>query len=218
MTCFMTCTEFFRLVLPSLVSFIIMIITLKFQDRQFKITTQNQIDKFEISYSAQEKHYLKNERIMQEQQRISIMPYLILEKTEISKQGNYTYFDVYLKNIGNNIATDIFINTHKDSYHNPNCIKIEGCKKYIISSPLSNNILQTNSYANFGIALICNTEDKIEQTFENTGQLNFSVTFSDIQNNEYTQEFSFKYNIENNKYPIVCQGTCRPKFKKQNYK
>lgn len=209
-----------------LVSFIIMWITFIFQSRkskqqlkcqkdQFETTLKNQKTEFAKSYDAQEKHYLENQKMMQEHHRLSIMPYLILEKVEINSRNGYNVFNIFLKNIGNNIATSISVECEKGS----NIVKTynlgESKKEYAYSGYLFDNILQINSFGNFEITLTCSpngiTKNAIS-AFNNLGNLEFSVTFFDIQMNKYSQSFFFQYNIADKSYPIGRQETHPPKL------
>lgn len=219
-------TEIISMVLSPLVSFIVMCITLIFQNKkskqqlkqqkeQFETTLNNQKEEFEKSYDAQEKHYSENQKMMQEQHRLSIMPYLILEKIEINNRDGNAVFDISLKNIGNNIATSISVKCKKDSTIVKTYNLYEAKREYFYSDFLFDNILQINFSGNFGVTLLCSpigiTTNAIS-TFKNIGELEFTVTFFDIQMNKYSQSFFFQYNIANKKYPIGRQETYPPKL------
>ena len=152
---------------------------------------------------------------MQEHHRLSIMPYLILEKVEINSRNGYNVFNIFLKNIGNNIATSISVECEKGSNIVQTYNLGESKKEYAYSGFLFDNILQKNSFGNFEITLICSpngiTKNAIS-AFNNIGNLEFTVTFFDIQMNKYSQSFFFQYNIADKNYPIGRQETHPPKL------
>lgn len=196
-----------------IISIIIMIITLIFEKKHNKINLDKQQKNFEKSLKTQEAHYQETKKIAQEQQRIEIMPYLILDKVEIGERLENSVFDITLKNIGNNIATSVSV-VYEENQHIIYTYKLYNAKKeFIYNGYLSDNILQINSSGTFETMLICDTtgiaEDSIK-IFKENGKIEFSVTFCDIQMNKYSQSFSFYYNTINKKYPITRQETYPP--------
>lgn len=190
-----------------------MIITLIFEKKHNKINLDKQQKNFEKSLKTQEAHYQETKKIAQEQQRIEIMPYLILDKVEIDKELEDSVFDITLKNIGNNIATSVSV-TLCDKSNTVYRDKVYLDKKeYLYTGFLFDNILQINTTGNFEIKLKCDDSDTKEQylrILKDIGYLKFSVTFCDIQMNKYSQSFSFYFDITNKKYPITRQKTYPP--------
>ena len=205
--------KIFEIGLMPIVSFIIMCITLFVQKMLNKLSLKEQRMEFKKSFEAQEKHYLENQKIIKEQHRLSIMPYLIMEDIKIKNRDDNTVFYITLKNIGNNIATNISVNLLKES-PSIQIYKFGKAKKeYAYSDFLFDNILQVNSSGSFGVTFICDPNGiatDCKSTFKNVGELEFTVTFYDIQLDKYTQSFFFQYNVANSAYPIGRQETYPP--------
>lgn len=190
-----------------------MIFTLFFTKRQNKYNLIKREEEFKKSFEAQEKYYTENYKIAQEQHRLSIMPYLILEKINIDYRNGNPVFNITLKNIGNNIATSISV-TCKGTPNIITTYELNTAKKeYLYSGYLFDNILQVNKTGKFEISLLCDTTGIIPEhitTFKNSGELKFNITFFDIQMNKYSQSFFFQYNIADKEYQIGRQETYPP--------
>lgn len=208
-----------EIAIGSIIPIIIMGITLRFTKRQNEYSLNEQKKEFEKSFEAQEKYYLENHKMTQEQHRLSIMPYLILEKINIGYRNGNPVFNITLKNIGNNIATSISV-TYKEKPNIITTYELNSAKReYLYSGYLFDNILQVNKTGEFEVSLLYNTTDIIPEyisTFKNYGELKFTITFFDIQMNKYSQSFFFQYNIANEDYPIGRQETSPPRLDMNN--
>lgn len=191
-----------ELLIGPVVSFAIMIITLCFQNASNKRNLKEQRNQFEKSFRAQEEYYLQNQNTINEQMRLSIMPYLMLvDNIKMYERNGNTVFRVCLKNIGKNVATEISVDYHNGEFW-PLVYESgshTASKKYYYSGYLFDNTLKCDEFGNFEVLLKCNStgisENFIEH-FKMTGKVKLSVTFADIQTNKYKQQFCFYYDLK----------------------
>lgn len=170
---------FVGLVISPLVSFIIMAITLHNQNKKFEFERKmNEQQRLEDRKYDEEK--LKKTLDAQDEiNRISIMPYFVIEEAMFSYNGNETIIDLVLKNFGNGTAIQLFsiVTEKKEESMKP-------CFDFYQELEITNQIVRVNEASKIKII-----QKRKEWVYYNQDDiiLDINLSFIDMKRRNYSQ-------------------------------
>jgi hypothetical protein len=185
------------------VPILIMICTFRFQKKRYQEEFRIREKEFQDTIERNEKYHQESMSIQEENNRISQIPYLLLNRDfKIGTRKENYIFPLEIKNIGNGIALDIKIKWEEDR-QGDRCQGLpyvyqrqisEYIEYYRYSDFLSTNVLQINAQASFELLLdICNEEMLLREKGMVSSEVCFTIAYKDAYYNEYEQKYMFQY-------------------------
>lgn len=160
---------------------------LKCSKKQFEKTLDEQKKQFDQQMELHTKQFNETIRRDNERDRISIMPYFVLnESVTIIFEDEIIKFPLIFTNIGNGTAKGIYVETKNSLAYEDVSFNI----KYRQCLPLSAKVVKTEGH----------TETMVKTEYkEGVYEVIISLCFEDMMNRQYKQMFSFYYegNIDN---------------------
>ena len=134
-----------------------------------------------------QRQFEENLKNSNEKERRKVQPYLML--TAVNVDGIYNRFLLSFVNYGDGSAKEIKYITNEDEQF---LVLYQKDKFYkaVISSPISKSYLRKEQTMEFGVAILEENKNG-NLLFE----VKFKISFKDLLDNEYEQEFFFNYGL-----------------------
>lgn len=188
--------EIIKDIITMIAPYVVMIVTLHVQKIRSSKAASCREHQFGIQLQQNEKHYVEQQRMQYKQMLLSARPYLVL-KTDAHwySQGKEMRINFELVNSGCNLAHDIRLITtiDKDVSLLANRTNDETEFQIRYSDYIKESLLQVNQSAQFQIVYIKYIKGEDKDVFVDgmTIPVSLTISFLDIMDNKYVQEFSF---------------------------
>lgn len=187
--------------ISSIVPIIVMIITLRFEEK--KNIKNAEIQKEQLNKQLEEEKILHKQSLELEKKevRANLLPFLKLERDiKIFQRHGHYCFALKIINIGNGGAFDVCVRYKTDGIDASYLYKIEfleNAEYYHYAGFLFQNVLKVGDYGEFEISLHSYENGKSIQQKNTSGTVLFTIMYKDSLFNIYSQEYMFNYNLTN---------------------
>lgn len=179
-------------IISPIISFIVLICTLKHSKKQFEIQINNQKSEHNESMALMSKQHSQSINTQMENNRILAMPYFVIDKNiDITTENNILYFRISFTNAGNGTATHLRCKCLDESdgqYLCPMCktaTAVYGCG---LPFDFETNVVKPNGECYFTMY-----RARLQESDTDIDKVIFSIEFLDMYNNKYEQSFEFLF-------------------------
>ena len=195
--------------------YIVLFVTIHNENRKFNEKNQLDNNNFQKNYSLQQESFNTQIYEAKESTRLSIMPYLVLLKNDITfsiRKYSEEFVDIELIfiNKGNGVATNVMCEyIDNDNGKFTNIVSKTDTYDYYIAIP----------FDWYGNSAMINERLKMQIMFEpkrikfdtmdniTSDQFNLEICYDDIQGRHYIQEFFIQFHLDNKEYkPLLIES------------
>lgn len=184
--------DLIAVIISPIISFTVLICTLKHSKKQFEIQIKNQKSEHNESLELMSKQHNQSIDVQMENNRILAMPYFVIDKNiEIKTENNMIYFGISFSNEGNGTAINLkakYLNEFDERYLCPMCktsTAVYGCG---LPFDFETDVVKPNGKCYFEMY-----QARLQESDTNIDEVIFSIEFLDMYNNKYEQSFMFLF-------------------------
>lgn len=186
----------YSIILSPLLSIFILVLTLRHEKRQFGIQIKNEQKKHRETIDLMKMQHEKALSKQDEANRISCMPYFIIEKSiPAYLENNRLFFNISFTNKGNGTAIELLVK-HFDHQSEIYLLPIFESNRaiYVCACPFDyeKNVVNPKENCSFLMSQIVKEDRKVIES-SNLDEVTIKILYKDLLLNQYEQEFMFLF-------------------------